>query len=153
MSGGVSQFRNAGASDKVVLGVVPLNNAAGTRAGAAGTTGVSRVGYNSVTVVCSLGVTEGTPTSFTYNVEVRHCDTVGGTYADYTPPEGPSGAVTSAITEATSASQVIEKDVDLSGAKEFILVSEVIVFVGGATPKLNSGVNLVMRGPTELPAA
>jgi hypothetical protein len=134
---------NVGHLVQVKVGLVPIASAGATRNG----TGFDRTGFDSCVLVGELGAATGTPTSFTYDLKIQHSDVVGSGYADYTPPSG-----TASLTQQTAGSVVVEKDIDLSAAKQFIRVVEVVAFVGGTSPTLPCSAVLVMGGAEELPA-
>jgi hypothetical protein len=89
-------------------------------------------------------VTEGTPTSFTYDAKLE--DSADGS-------TGWAALVGAAITQIVAASTAGYKDVDLSSAKRYIRAVDVIAFVGGTSPKLNAAVAVVLGGADVLPAA
>jgi hypothetical protein len=136
-------FRNKiGDYVQAKVGLVPIASAGATRNG----TGFDRTGFDSCVLVASLGAATGAPTSFTYDAKIQHSDD-NSTFSDYTPPTG-----TGAITQQTAGSVVVEKDIDLAAAKQYIRVSETTAFVGGTSPTLPNGIVLVMGGAEELPA-
>lgn len=127
--------------------LVPLANAAGTRNG----TGIDRstVAYaKSCVLVAQLGAATGTPTSFTHNLKIQHSSDNGSgdAWADYTPPTG-----TAALAQQTAGSALVEKDIDLTGAKQYVRVVETIAFVGGTSPALPASAAFVFGGGDSLP--
>lgn len=85
-------------------------------------------GYNSGAVVIINGVATGSPTSYTVDAKVQHCDTFGGTYADV------AGTV---ITQITADSKIAT--IRLSGfgttLKRYIKVLVTPALTGGTSPK------------------
>lgn len=85
-------------------------------------------GFNSGAVVIVNGVATGTPTSYTVDAKVQHCDTSGGSYTDVT------GA---AITQITADSKIAT--IRLMGfgtsLKRFIKVVVTPALSGGSSPK------------------
>lgn len=130
---------------KLVTGIAPLNNAAGTVDG----TGVDRTGFHSLVVDAEVGTLEGTPTTVAVDVKVQHSDTLGSGYTDF-KPEGT--AASGAVAQITAASTRKRKSINLDGAKKYIRVEQVVAFTGGSTPKANTAVVLVLGGAIELPA-
>lgn len=122
--------------------LAPLANAAGTRTSAS----LDRTGFQSLVLMCSLGAVTGAPTSLTYDCKIQD-SADGTTFADFLPD-----AVTVAkITQAVAGAQLVEKNVNLAGARQFIRVVEVTAFVGGTSPALPAAVNLDLGGATSLP--
>lgn len=130
---------NIGAYIKPVIGIVPLDNAAGTRTGAA----IDTRGYGSFTLIGFVGAASGTP------------DTQSATYSIETSADGVNnwaavaGAACSAITADDSSAEV---DVDCVKTLRYVRVSEVVAFTGGTTPKVEGAAVVVLGGATDLPA-
>jgi hypothetical protein len=134
-----------GAYVAVKQGNAPLANGAGTRNGAA--IDRSTVGWaKSCVLSAHAGAATGTPTSFTYDVKLQDSADGSTGWADYTQPSGAS----SAITQQTAAG-LTEKDIDLTGAKQYVRVVEVVAFVGGTSPTLPAGEQVVFGGGDSLP--
>ena len=86
-------------------------------------------GYNSGAVVVVNGAATGTPTSYTVDAKVQHCDTSGGSYADV------SGA---AITQIVADSKIATiRLAGLGGVtiKRYIKVLVTPAMTGGSSPK------------------
>lgn len=85
-------------------------------------------GFNSGAVVVINGAATGTPSSYTVDAKVQHCDTSGGSYADV------SGA---AITQIVADSKIAT--IRLSGLgtsiKRYIKVLVTPALAGGTSPK------------------
>lgn len=138
-------INNIGAYVASTAANAPASNAAGTR----NSTGFDRfsVFSHSCVLVEYVGAASGTPTSFTVDAKIQHSSDNGSTdaWSDYTAPEGAA-----AITTATAAG-LVEKDVNLQGAKQYIRVTETVAFVGGTSPAVQSASLLVMGGSTNPP--
>lgn len=131
------------------IGTLPLANAAGTRNG----TGVDRATpggalYMGVTLSAILGAETGTPTSFTADFKIQD-SADNSTFADYVPPGGV--AADAAVTQMTAGSSIAEVDIDLSGAKRYIRVVEVIAITGGTSPKVPASSTLSLYGADRTP--
>lgn len=83
--------------------------------------------------VVSLGAVTGTPTSFTAIVTIEQSDTVNGTYS-----------VSQTFATATAANQAGHKAVALDPAKPFVRAKATLAFVGGTTPSVVVGVNILV---------
>lgn len=85
-------------------------------------------GFNSGAVVITNGAATGTPTSYTVDAKVQHCDTSGGSYTDVT------GAT---ITQIIADSKIAT--IRLSGfgtsLKRYIKVVVTPAMTGGTSPK------------------
>jgi hypothetical protein len=85
-------------------------------------------GFNTGAVVIINGVATGTPTSYTVDAKVQHCDTSSGSYADV------SGA---AITQIIADSRIAT--IRLSGfgtsLKRYIKIVVTPALTGGSSPK------------------
>jgi hypothetical protein len=124
---------------KPVVGTAPFAATAGTVTGSA----IDRTGFTRMTLVAAVGAATGTPTSFTVNSKVTHCDTSGGSYVDLT------GAAITAMT----AAGVGQKEIDLKGAKQFLKIVTVTAFVGGTTPTSPNSVLAILSGADTQPAS
>lgn len=128
------------------IGTVPAASAAGAVTGSA----IDRQGHYSCKLMAATGASTGTPTSFTLDAKIQHCDTSGGTYADYTDP---ATGVAAAITAITAVNSKAEVDVNLAGAKRYLKVVTTAAFVGGSTPTIANSVALALGGSDTLPSA
>lgn len=138
--GGIKGPTNIGDHVKMVSGQVPASRSSGTTEGANFTTGVDRTGYESVLIVAHVGA--GTITSV--DLKIRHCDTVGGTYADFQPD---GTAASGAITQITAQNSIGTKNINLLGAKQFITLSLTLV-----STNLLTSTELVLGGANTEPA-
>lgn len=136
-----------GADLKAVIGTVPLNAAAATVEAANATTGVDRTGFSHALLIAGTGVTEGAPDSFTVATKLQHCDTINGTYVDFTPTQG-----TAALDTITAASKLARKLIDLRGCKQFIVAEQTVAFVNGTSPKVNRHSLILLMGADTTPA-
>lgn len=133
------------------IGNKPAAVAAGTRNSAA----IDRMasggdqGYRSALLELEVGATTGTPTSFTADAKIQDSADGSTGWADYTPPNGGSGSVV----QITAADTLNKRAVDLSGAKRYIRVVEVVAFVGGTSPTLGTRSGVVLCGPAKKPAS
>ena len=114
-------------------GLPPLNNAAGTRNGAA----IDRLGYFSCTLFAQAGAEEGSPSARTLDVKLQESDDGSTGWTDI------SGA---AITQITAVNTQARKDVNLRGVKRYIRAVEVVAFTAGTSPKLNSVCQVILGG-------
>jgi len=130
---------NIGAFIACRSGTVPAAVSAGTRNSAA----INRGSFSSCVLSAQAGAATGTPTSFTLAAKLQHSDDGSTGWVDL------PGA---AIAPITAASGLAESDVDLSGAKEFLRVTETAAFVGGTTPTLGAASQVVLGGSDSLPA-
>lgn len=141
-------IKDIGKHFAVKAGNVPQDVAAGTRTSAA----IDRLAIGnpqSCKLMLGLGATSGTPTSFTADAKIQDCATTGGSYTDYVPPRG--AAADAAVAQQTAASAVAVKDIDLSGAKQFLKIVEVVAFVGGTSPKIGAVSSLIVGGGNVCP--
>lgn len=127
---------NIGAGLKVVTGLVPLDNAAGTRNG----TGIDRATpggaiAHSCVVFGHNGAASGTPDSWTSIYKLQHSSD-NSSFSDY----GDAG------TTITADNGSVQIDIDLRAAKRYIRVVETIAFVGGTTPKVEGAAVVVLGG-------
>jgi hypothetical protein len=135
---------NIGAGLKVVTGLAPLDNAAGTRNG----TGIDRATpggalATSCIVFGSLGAKSGTPDSLTaiYKLEDSADNSTGWTLYG------------SAGTTLTADNGSVQVDIDLRAAKRYIRVAEVIAFVNGTSPKIEGQAVVVLGGYVNNPVS
>lgn len=119
--------------------VTPLS--AGTTAGL----WIDRSNFISAVVGLATGVVTGTPTAQSVTVTLKTSDASDGTGAvDLKDMDG--NAVTIAL---TTGSAVIDKDVDLLGAKKYIGVSIVTAFTGGTTPAVPIDLSIALGDPQD----
>lgn len=114
----------------------------------AGTTSglwIDRSKFLSAVVGLATGAVTGTPTAQSVTVTLKTSDDSGGSGAvDLKDMEG--NAVTVAL---TTGSAVIDKDVDLLGAKKYIGVSVVTAFTGGTTPAVPVNLFVALGDPQD----
>lgn len=137
-----------GAEIKLVTGIAPAANAAGTVTGANGTTGVDRLGANFAVVEVQTGAVTGAPTTQTLDVKIQHSDAIGSGFVDYVPGAVGSGAVA----QLTAVQTRKRKTIDLRGAKRYVRLSSTTAFTGGTSPTLFSVSTLILGGFDVLPA-
>lgn len=140
-------WKKLGALFKPVIGLAPLANSAGTRNGSAiDRSPAGGVNYAGCTLAVQVGTPTGSPTSFTVDVKLQDSADGSTGWADYKP----DGSTTAAITQATAAG-LAEIDVDLSGAKRYIRVVEVVAFVGGSSPAVPVADAVILVGADRTP--
>lgn len=126
-----------GAEIKVVWGLSPLDNSAGTRNGSAIDRAVANGAlYNSCVVAGRAGAASGTPTSFTVIYKLQDSADGSTGWADY-------GSANATITADNGDA---EGDFNLSSAKRYIRVVETVAFVDGTTPKVECAAVVVLAG-------
>lgn len=88
---------------------------------------IDTMGFNSAEVVVQNGAATGTPTSYTVDAKVQHCDTAGGTYVD---------VASATITQITADSKIAAIRLEGLGAniKRYIKVLVTPAMTGGTTP-------------------
>jgi hypothetical protein len=146
------RISNIGAYIKPVAGTPPAAASAATRTSSAINRLVTGSGmYQSCVLTTDTGVTSGSPTSFTVNAKIQHSADGSTGWADYTPPGG--AAADAAITAITAASTQEKKSIDLSGAYQYVRISETVAFVGGTAPTVGACSKLILGGAPALPAA
>lgn len=119
--------------------VTPLT--AGTIAGL----WLDRSEFKSAVVGLATGAVTGAPTAQSVTVTLKTSDASDGTGAvDLKDMDG--NAVTIAL---TTGSAVIDKDVDLLGAKKYIGVSVVTAFTGGTTPAVPVNLFVALGDPQD----
>lgn len=128
-----------GAYIKPAHGVSPAASAASTRTGSA----IDRLGYHSCVLSVQSGATSGSPTSFTLDAKLQ--DSADGS-TDWTD------IADAAITALTAADSTGKVHVDLAGARRYVRVSQTIAFVGGTAPTLGNAAQVILGGPSALPA-
>lgn len=130
------------------VGLVPAARAAGTVNG----TGFSRRGYNSCVLVGITGAESGSPSARSVDFKLQHSDTLGGTYADFTPSV-PNPGGTGALAQIAAVDTLKKRSIDLKTAKEFIRVVGTSAFTAGTAPTLLSAAIVVLGGADTLPIA
>lgn len=119
--------------------ITPLS--AGTTAGL----WIDRSEFMSAVVGLATGAVTGTPTAQSVTVTLKTSDASNGDGAvDLLDMSGT--AVTVAL---TTGSAVIDKDVDLLGAKKYIGVSVVTTFTGGTTPAVPVNLFVALGDPQD----
>lgn len=141
-------MKSIGKQIKAVVGLTLAARAAGTVVGPA----IDRTGFDELALLLQSGAATGSPTSFTADAKITHCDTSGGTYTDYTPPT-PTPSPSGAVATVTAIDSVKKRSVDLRAAKQFIKVSQTNAFVGGTTPTLLTGSTVLLGAADTLPIA
>ena len=133
---------------KTTKGNPPLANSAGTRNGAAIDRNVAGgVAYNGLTLYAASGVETGAPSARTLDAKIQDSADGSTGWLDYKP----DGVNVAAITQITTANAETEVDVDLSGAKRYVRVVEVIAFTGGTTPTLAAQETVILSGADRTP--
>ena len=152
MGGSPALMKDGGAFASPQIGNVPLAASAGTRNG----TGIDRTNPGaapgmalSCDLVAKTGATTGGPTSFTVDAKIQD-SADNASFADYVPPGAASAA---AIATITTANTLARKRVDLSGARRYIRVVEVVAFVGGASPTIGVDETVELFGLQNPPTA
>lgn len=132
------QSTNIGALIKAVFGVAPAAQSAGAVSGAA----IDRLGYLSCVLAVITGAVTGSPSAQSATCQIEHSD------------DGLSnwGALSGAQVAVTAANSIGQVDVDLSGAKRYIRVTNTTAFTGGSGPTLASGAAVILGGAEKLPA-
>lgn len=117
--------RDIGGYVNQVVGLEPQNTAAATVVGA----GYDRTDVYSVAIGGAVGATTGSPTSFTvtFNVQESSDDGSADAYSNF--------GTTTVV--ASTADSVVELDLDLTGAEQWIRVQAVVAFVGGTAPTID----------------
>ena len=134
---------NIGAEILPVAGLAALNNAAGTRNGAAIDRLQNGAMANSLVLACNVGATTGSPSAQTYDCKVQDSADGSTGWTDI------SGAAITQKTTATAA--LVQRDVDLAPARRFIRVVEVVALTGGSTPGTPAAVDVILGGFDRLP--
>lgn len=130
-------------------GIPPLNHAAGAIA----VTGIDRTGFQSCQVAAFVGVTSGSPDSFTFPSKLQH-NTVatagdsGWADADACGLDSPATADLTTITAENTESR---KAFNLNPAKQFIRAHATPAFVNGSSPKVNACVVIILGGAVDKP--
>jgi hypothetical protein len=135
---------NIGAEILPVAGLAALANSAGTRNGAAIDRLQSAALAGSCVLACNVGATTGSPSATTYDCKLQDSADGSTGWADI------SGASITQKTTTTAA--LVQKDVDLTGAKRYVRVVEVIAFTGGTSPATPAAVDVILGGFDRVPA-
>jgi hypothetical protein len=100
---------------------------------------IDRQNYKSCAIEYSAGVTPSIPTGFTVALVLKDCATTNGTFAAYAtvPTFGTAS-------DLSAASTVKYQNIDLSGAKRYVLVEETLTFTGGSSPSNAHSVSLIL---------
>lgn len=131
--------RDIGAGIKVVRGIAPADASAGTINGAA----IDREGYLSAVLHHTCGAASGSPSAQTVDSKIQDSADGSTGWADYTG--GAAAQLTADDAEA-------EVDIDLSGAKRYIRVVNVVGFTGGTSPAVEVAATVVLGGADVTPA-
>lgn len=140
--GSVSCPTDIGAHIKCVAGNVAENNSAGTRNGSAIDRESGQGLFESCTLHVTAGAASGSPTAQTLDVKIQDSADGSTGWADYTQPDGTSAAIAQQTADAVD----VELDVNLTGAKRYLRVVEVIAFTGGSSPAWGAGESVVLGG-------
>ncbi len=126
----MSLLRNIGGYLVEAVGLVPLDNAAGTRNGTAidRKPAGSNVEMDSCRLTVQTGTLTGAPSAQTVDVKLQDSADGSTGWADLDPA--------AAITQIVAADIIEHVDVDLAGAKQFVRVVEVVALTGGSTPSI-----------------
>lgn len=137
---------NIGALIRGVVGTPPAAaKSAGTVNGAAiDRKPVGLPGFDSCKLIVATGAESGSPTARSSTCTIQDSDNGSTGWANYVPPNG------AASVAVTAASSIGEVNVDLSSARRFIRVVEVVAFTGGTTPTLLTNA-IVVLGGDEMP--
>lgn len=135
---------NIGAYVKNAKGINPANQAAGTINGPA----IDRTGYNSCVLHHACGAATGAPSARTVDAKLQHSDASGSGFTDFVPGAAGSGAAAQLVADNTEA----EKDIDLTTAKQYIRVVEVVAFTAGTSPAIPVAATVTLGGKDTLPA-
>ena len=134
---------NIGSEIAPVAGLPALANSAGTRTGAAIDRLQSGALAGSCVLAANVGATTGAPSATTYDVKIQDSADGSTNWLDI------SGA---AITQKTSlTAALVQRDVDLSVARRFIRVVEVVAFTGGTTPATPAAIDVILGGFDRVP--
>ncbi len=102
--------------------------------------GYDRTGYLSAAIVYAAGICPSVPTGFTVVLKVQDStEDVDGSYTDFA-----TIATFGTASDLSAASVVKYFDVNLRGAKQWVRVTELLTFTGGASPSQIGSVCLVL---------
>jgi hypothetical protein len=130
--------KHIGAQISAAPSLAPANSAAGTRNGSS----IDHTGYGSCVLLHTCAAVTGAPSAQTIDVKLQD-SADGTTFADVV------GAALPSKTTGTAESR--EKNIDLSGLRQFVRVVEIMAFTGGTTPAVISAPVLILGGPDKLP--
>lgn len=143
--------KNRGALAWFDKGIVPqsLSGTTEVLSGAIDRMTVDEQGFDSCKIVGATGAATGSPSSLSVVYKVTHCETSGGSYADYTDPStGSAASVT--ISAASTGAQL---NVDLSQAYRYVKLSATPAFVSGTAPTAPFAGGIVLMGAHKAPPA
>lgn len=101
---------------------------------------LDRQGYDSATIVGSVGAISGSPSASSVTFQLQ--DSADGTSFDNF---GDSVAVTAANTDSA------ELEVSLSGARQFVRVTATAALTGGSSPTALVAASITLGGSTNIP--
>jgi len=127
------------ANNKTVLALKTADRSAGTVEGES----IDTKGFSEMTAIQQAGLASGTPTSFSSDVS----------WEESSDESAWSAVAGVTLNSLTTADAIESGDITLRDkfAKRYIRPSQVLAFVGGSTPKLNSGVLVVLSSSNNLP--
>lgn len=128
----------AGESLKIVAGNVPVST--GTSVDG---TGVSRAGYDHITIACQTGAASGTPTSYSATFKLQESDSLSTGYTDVTTTQNNGNAVSAAITADNTVAKIL---IDARGLKKYVRVNVTAAMTGGSTPKALVASTMIFAG-------
>jgi predicted S18 family serine protease len=108
-------------------------------------TGIDRRGKNSCVVFAKAGTATGSPSSFTFDVEIEHSTAQGSGFADPSTSHD--------LTQITANGGSAYLDIDLSGYNRYVRVNATVALTGGSSPKLPIAVGIILGGSDTLPVA
>lgn len=135
------QITNGGAFIAPTLGISPQ---APTSSGTAiKGSAIDRLGYGSAVLSVAAGASSGSPSSFSVAGKIQHSDTTtDGDFTDFTG---------GAITPITAVDTLAKVNVDLTGAKRYIRAVVTPTYVGGSSPYVFVGAQVVLAGSSNPP--
>jgi hypothetical protein len=95
----------------------------------------------SMKVVAIIAATTGAPSAQSLTLTAQQCATSGGQYTAYTDPSQTNTAVYSAATAG-----ILEWNLDLEGALEFIEIVATAAFTGGTGPAMPYTICAILGG-------
>lgn len=129
--------------------IAPSAASAGTQTSAAIDRLANGVKLDSCVLLAESGAIAGAPSTQTVDTKLQHCDTSGGSYADYTPD---GTAASGATGQITAANKRARKSIDLRGAKQYLKVVQVVAFSGGTSPTIGTAAQVIFGAADTLPA-
>lgn len=131
--------KKLGERAKVVAGIAPLTQAAGSVNGDV----IDRLGFLDAIVHLKAGAATGTPTTQGVALKVQTGDAADGSdMADV------SGAAIAALTADNAEAEL---NIDLNGYKRYLRVVVTTSFTAGTTPKIPSAVAVVLGNSSTVP--